>query len=171
MSHVAVPDEVRIRDARDEDADDLIALIGACFAEYPGCVLDVDGEIPELRRIASAFSGWGGQFWVAERADRAVASIGWRPAGEALELCKLYVDASVRRQGLAHRLCGLVEQVARRRGVACVELWSDTRFETAHLLYEKRGYQRGGETRLLHDLSDTVEYYYRLELSSTGGDV
>jgi putative acetyltransferase len=171
MGPDAEPLALRIREARDEDADDLIALVGACFAEYPGCVLDVDGEIPELRRIASAFSGWGGQFWVAERAGRAVASIGWVPAGDAVELCKLYVDASERRQGLAHRLCERVEEVARRRGAACVELWSDTRFETAHLLYEKRGYQRGGETRLLHDLSDTVEFYYRLELGTTRGDV
>ena len=171
MGHVVEQDAVRIREARDEDADDLISLVGACFAEYPGCVLDVDGELPELRRIASAFRAWGGEFWVAECTGRALASIGWLPAGEAVELCKLYVDASLRHRGLAHRLCERVEQVARRRGAARVELWSDTRFETAHLLYEKRGYRRGGDTRRLHDRSDTVEYYYRLELGSAGGDV
>ena len=33
-----------LRPARDGDAAGFIALIGACWAEYPGCVLDVDGE-------------------------------------------------------------------------------------------------------------------------------
>ena len=165
MGQPVEPDGVRIREARDEDADDLIALVGACFDEYPGCVLDVDGEIPELRRIASAFRAWGGEFWVAESAGCALASIGWVPSGEGIELRKLYVDASLRRKGLAHRLCERVEQTGRQRGAAWVELWSDTRFETAHRLYEKRGYRRGRETRELHDLSDTVEYYYRLDLA------
>jgi putative acetyltransferase len=45
-----------------------------------------------------------------------------------------------------------------------VELWSDTRFEDAHRLYEGRGYRRGDELRELHDLSGSVEYYYRRSL-------
>ena len=61
---------VEIRAARDADADELIALIGAVFDEYPGCVLDVDGEMPELRAIASAFNAASGRFWVAEQAGR-----------------------------------------------------------------------------------------------------
>ena len=155
-----------IRDARDADETGLIELIGACFAEYPGCVLDVDGEIPELRRIASHFAERGGRFWVVEQAGAVVASIGWLPSadGGAVELCKLYVAVRARRHGLAHLLCERVEQAGRERGAAYVELWSDTRFETAHRLYEKRGYARGPRTRELDDLSNTVEYYYRLEL-------
>ena len=68
-----------IRDARDDDADQLIALIGGVFAEYPGCILDVDGEIPELRAIATAFRDQGGRFWVAEDAARVVACVGYKP--------------------------------------------------------------------------------------------
>ena len=44
-----------IRAGRDEDAGGFIALIGAAWAEYPGCVLDVDGELPELRALATYF--------------------------------------------------------------------------------------------------------------------
>lgn len=165
MEAMARADGVRIRAARDADAHALITLVGACFAEYPGCVLDVDGEIPELRRIASAFAEWGGAFWVAERDGRVVGSVGWAPAaGGGIELRKLYVDASARRRGLGHRLCELVERAGRELGAPFVELWSDTRFETAHLVYEKRGYVRGPETRELFDRSDTVEYHYRLDL-------
>ena len=159
----------RIRDAVDGDAAGLIELIGDCFAEYPGCVLDVDGEIPELRRISSAYREWGGQFWIAEREGVVVGSVGYTSVAAGVELKKLYVAASARRQGLGQQLCERVEAAARARGATLVELWSDTRFETAHLVYEKRGYLRGSDTRALHDLSDTVEYYYRLELQPPAG--
>ena len=49
--------EILIRDARDDDGDALIALIETCWADYPGCFLDVDGENPELRWVLS-WSSW-----------------------------------------------------------------------------------------------------------------
>ena len=153
-----------VRPASDGDAAGLIALVGACFAEYPGCVLDVDGEIPELRGIASAFAAEDGEFWVAERDGLVVGSIGWVPAGAGAELRKLYVAASERRRGLGGRLCAKVEDAARARGKAHVELWSDTRFREAHALYERRGYRRGPTTRALGDRSATEEFFFRLPL-------
>ena len=42
-----------IRPGRDEDASGFIRLIGDAWAEYPNCVLDVDGEVPELRALAT----------------------------------------------------------------------------------------------------------------------
>jgi putative acetyltransferase len=164
---VTAESAARIRDACDGDAAGLIALIGSVFAEYPGCVLDVDGEAPELRAIARSFAALGGRFWVAEREGRVVGSVGLLP-GEAaggVELRKLYVHRSVRRRGLGRRLCERVEDEARRRGARFVELWSDTRFEDAHRLYEKRGYLRGRVTRELHDLSGSVERYFRRALA------
>ena len=41
--------DVRLRAVVDGDSAGLIRLIAAVFAEYPGCVLDVDREEPELR--------------------------------------------------------------------------------------------------------------------------
>ena len=150
-----------VRDARDEDAEDLIALIAGCWSEYPGCILDVDGELPELRRIASHFSERGGRFWVAEIEGRVVASVGILPCGgNGAELCKLYVDASARRLGLGASLVGLVECEALARGRIRLELWSDTRFGDAHRLYERLGFLRGPETRALNDLSHSIEYHY-----------
>jgi putative acetyltransferase len=155
-----------LRDATDDDADGLIALIGAVFDEYPGCILDVDGEMPELRRIASTFAEAGGRFWVAERDGRVVGSIGWSPAKEpgGLELKKLYVARSERETGLGSRLVELVEHDARTRGARFIDLWSDTRFETAHRFYARRGWVKGPHTRELFDRSDTVEFYFRKEL-------
>lgn len=156
------PPDIQVRDARDDDAEGLIALIGGCFAEYPGCLLDVDGELPELRAIATAFRGWGGSFWVAERGGRVVGCVGFTPGKKVghAELKKLYVEKSARESGLGGALCALVEAEARKAGHTRIDLWSDTRFTTAHRFYEKRGYARGPTTRELHDSSDTVEYYF-----------
>ncbi|HVN87378.1 MAG TPA: GNAT family N-acetyltransferase [Candidatus Binatia bacterium] len=159
---------IRIRDARDPDGDALIALLGAVFAEYPGCVLDVDGELPELRAIASAFARWNGRFWVATRSEQIVGCVGFSTsdAADGVELRKLYVARDARRGGLGNRLCALVEQHALARGARFIELWTDTRFVDAHRLYERRGYVRGPQTRELHDLSNTVEYSYRKPLGA-----
>src|SRR3982074_1730178 len=104
--------DATLRDARDDDAAGLIALIGGGFAQYPGCVLDVDGEIPELRAIASAFARKGGRFWVVERRGAVVACVGTNPAEQASgwELRKLYVRSDQRRQGLGAMLCDRVEE-------------------------------------------------------------
>ena len=156
----------RIRDARDDDAAGLIALVGACFAEYPGCVLDVDGEIPELRQISTSFAEAGGRFWVADRGGLVVGSVGFKASEGGVELCKLYVARGARRGGLGGRLCDLVEGAARASGSPLVELWSDTRFTDAHRLYTRRGYERDPDTRDLFDRSHTREYCFRLELGA-----
>ncbi len=161
--------EVIYRDAVDADSDALIALIGGVFEEYPGCVMDVDGEMPELRAIASHFRRLGGRFWVAEGNGMVVGCVGFAPLSNGgVQLHKLYVRADCRRRGIGGALCDLVESSARQRGATHVELWSDTRFETAHLIYERRGYRRGRQKRELHDKSATVEYFFRKELQGTG---
>jgi len=156
-----------VRAARDSDADGLIALIGGCFAEYPGCVLDVDGEIPELRAIATYADRRNGAFWIVERGGKIVGCIGAMPTdhGRAIELVKLYVRADQRGQGLARDLIDRVETFARGRTVDVIELWTDTRFLTAHAVYTARGYETQGETRALDDLSDTVEYRFTKTLT------
>jgi GNAT superfamily N-acetyltransferase len=164
------PAAIRIRDARDDDSWDLIGLIAACWAEYPGCILDVHAEEPWLLAPASAYAEQGGRLWVAEVDRRVVASVALRPAAEpgGVALKSLYVARIARRRGLGAQLVALVEEEARGRGTAFVDLWTDTRFLDAHRLYERLGYSRGPHTRELHDLSRSVEYYYRKELR-TGG--
>jgi GNAT superfamily N-acetyltransferase len=149
------------RPARDADSAGLIALIGGCWAEYPGCVLDVDGEEPWLRAPATAYAGKGGELWVVELAGELVASVGLVPAGAGqVELKSLYVAKPGRRQGLGAELVGVVETAARQRGVGTVRLWSDTQFGDAHRLYRRLGYRRTGRTRDLHDRSNTTEYEF-----------
>ena len=150
-----------LRPGRDGDTAGFIALIGACWAEYPGCILDVDGELPELRALASHYTHKGGALWAAEDAGRIVGMIGTAPLGDgAWELTKVYVDAAYRGTGLAQTLMATAETHARTAGAQDFKLWTDTRFDRAHRFYEKRGYVRAGPIRVLQDISNSLEFPY-----------
>jgi GNAT superfamily N-acetyltransferase len=151
-----------IRPGRDEDAEGFIALIGAAWSEYPGCVLDVDAEMPELRALSSHFEKAGGALWTAEADGHVVGMVATRPLrhDEAYEICRMYVAKECRGTGLARRLLALAEDHARGTGAARLVLWTDTRFEAAHRFYEKHGYVRQGAIRILDDLSKSLEFRY-----------
>jgi GNAT superfamily N-acetyltransferase len=152
----------RLRAVRDEDSDGVIALIASCYAEYPPNVLDVDAEEPELRAPASRFE----RFWVVEAADgRIVGSVAAQSAAPSvMELKKYYVAADHRGQGWGRRLAEQVEAHARACGCSTLELWSDTRFDLGHRVYEALGYRRTGRSRELHDLSRTTEWHFQKPL-------
>ncbi len=156
----AAPEAV-IRPGRDEDAEGFIALIGACWAEYPGCVMDLDGEVPELRALASHMRDQGGALWTAELAGQVVGTVGAYPEEEdGWAISRMYLDRSLRGTGLADRLLDRAETYAMEAGAQRLALWSDTRFERAHRFYERRSYVRSGPIRALHDLSNTIEFRY-----------
>lgn len=150
-----------IRDARDDDGPGIIALIDACWSEYPGCFMDLDHEVPELRALATYYAGRGGHVWVAESERVIVGSVGIAPLADGVwEVGKMYVTASQRGTGLAQGLLDGAEAHAVGRGAREIRLWTDTRFVRAHRFYEKRGFGATGETRELHDISNSVEYAY-----------
>lgn len=146
LEHVAMASDLLpgLRAVRDDDAAAVQALIGGCWAEYPGCVLDIDGEEPWMRAPAT---GFGGSLWVLGGALSVQACVGVR--GE--ELKSLYVVASARGRGWGRVLVRLAERAGARR------LWTDSRFTDAHRLYARLGWGRTGATRELHDLSATTE--------------
>lgn len=149
-----------IRPVADADSAALIELIGAVWSEYPGCVLDVDGEEPWLRAPATYYATHGGRMWVAELGGAVVGSVAIRPGSDedTAELKTLYVSAAARRHGLGEVLASLVEDEAVHLGVQQLELWADTRFADAHRFYARLGYRQLSGSRELHDLSATVEY-------------
>lgn len=152
---------MRLRAAKNRDAAGIIDLVDRCYAEYPGCVLDVEGEEPELLDPEGAFSA----FWVLDRSGRVMGTVGCKLGQGCLELKKLYLDPDARGNGWARRMVALVEDFARQHDVPVVELWTDTRFRNAHGLYSHLGYTRTGDTRELHDRSNTVEYHFRKKLT------
>jgi GNAT superfamily N-acetyltransferase len=157
---------MQLRPGRDDDADGFIALIGACWAEYPGCLMDLDGEVPELRALASYYAGQGGALWAAEAGGRVVGMVGAKPLGDgAWEVCKMYADAAQRGTGLAQALIDAAEGFARAAGGREMKLWTDTRFDRAHRFYEKQGYVRSGPLRVLGDVSNSLEFAYAKPLA------
>ncbi len=158
--------DIVIRSARDEDSDALIRLIGAIYAEYPGCILDVDLEMPELRKPASAAHADSGRWWVAELENAIVGSVAVVPENDGIvELKKLYVSAAARRRGLGAHLVALAESEARERNASTMVLWTDTRFADAHRLYARLGFVKAPRTRVLNDLSNTIEFHFAKELT------
>lgn len=157
-----------LRPGRDEDAAGFIALIDACWSEYPGCILDVDAELPELRALATYFEKAGGALWAAEnREGHIIGMAATRPMAQdkAWEICKVYVAREARGSGLAHQLLHAAESHARAQGAERLVLWTDTRFEAAHRFYEKRGFVRQGSIRILDDISNSLEFRYAKPLA------
>ena len=150
-----------IRPGRDTDSDGFIALIAACWSQYPGVHLDVDDEMPELRAHATYYAQHGGALWTAEADGQTVGMIATRPhAAGAWEICRVYVLPAHHGSGLGHRLLDTAETHARNAGAQRLLLWSDTRFDRAHRFYAKRSYVRCGPIRVLDDISQSLEFAY-----------
>jgi GNAT superfamily N-acetyltransferase len=150
------------RRVRDDDAAQLIAVISAAYDEHPGCVLDLPGVDDDLPAPGTTAGRRGSPWWVVERDGQLVASIAagpLEPDGN-VELKRLYLAAAARGRGLATELIAVVEAHAAGLGASSVVLWSDTRFQDAHRRYEALGYVPTGETRPLHDPSNTTEYRF-----------
>jgi GNAT superfamily N-acetyltransferase len=156
-----------LREVADSDSAAIIDLIGGCFAEYPGCVLDLAGLDDWMRAPATARAGSGARQWVVPGVGGALAAcIGLAPDGErGAEVKALYVRREARRRGFGAALVGWAERAARQDGREWVSLWSDTRFADAHRLYTRLGYRRLAGHRDLHDPSHTREWPFRKELS------
>jgi GNAT superfamily N-acetyltransferase len=156
-----VPDlEIAIEPAGPSDAPAVVALIGRVFAEY-GFSWDPALEVPDLFDFDRRYAGSAGAFWVARLDGRVVGSVGVErlPDGQA-ELHRLYLDAALRGRGVGRALVEAVVGWCRHAGVGRLTLWSDTRFDRAHRLYERMGFRRTGEREVVDDPNDTREFGY-----------
>lgn len=159
----------QLRPATDGDSPRIVGIVGACFAQHPGCVFDAAGEMPELLRIAAHYRDLGGEAWVAAEEDSVLACVAWKPSAAGnIELQRLYVDPPAQGKGLGVQLLQHAIGRARQGGARAIELWTDTRFAAAHRLYEKHGFLRGAMTRSLGDKSHSVEFFYLLPLCGDG---
>ena len=82
-------DAINIRRAHDNDKDHLIKLIGGCFCEYEGCVLDLDGIDHAMLAIESYVKKYDGEFWLAEgEGGKVIGSAGYIVEDGKMELIK-----------------------------------------------------------------------------------
>jgi GNAT superfamily N-acetyltransferase len=156
MEHHAIV----IDTARTADAPAVIALIGRIFAEY-NFVWNPVTEVPDLFDLERHYREKGGAFWVARLDGQVVGSVGVErlPDGRA-ELHRLYLDATLRGRGVGRALVEAVLGWCRAAGIKQLTLWSDTRFDRAHRLYEGMGFTQTREREIPDDPNDTREFGY-----------
>lgn len=157
-----LPAGFTLRPVEDRDAAALVALVDALYRTYPGCILLVEQEEPELLAPARAYAPAGG-WWVVEAAGKLLASVAIRPSAYRSgwgELRKLYVDARAQGRGLGQALLAFAECEMEARGWRRRHLWTDSRFDAAHRLYCRAGWHRQALTRLLDDASNTTEFEF-----------
>ncbi|MGB7084948.1 MAG: GNAT family N-acetyltransferase [Phormidesmis sp.] len=95
----------------------------------------------------------GGEFWVVERDGEIVGTGGYYPIArssaekgsgnlnlKAVEIRKMYLLPSARRQGLGRYLLAQLEQAAAAKGFSEVWVETATVLKEAVILYEKNGY-------------------------------
>lgn len=145
-------------DARDTPG--VIRLIGRVFEEY-GFVFDPAQEVPDLLAFDRHYAPPGGGFFVVRHGGEVVGSVGVeRLDATTAELHRLYLDASLRGRGLGRALGEAILAWCRREAIARLVLWSDTRFDRAHALYERMGFAQTGERTIPDDVNDTREFRY-----------
>ena len=156
-----------IRPGRDADGPAIVALIWRCWSAYPGLRMDADSEMPEHHALATYYARQGGMIWIAvalgadSRHTDIIGVVAVRPIEHRTwEICRLYADPSMHGSGLGQVILDHAEGHAIAAGAAELVLWTDTRFERAHRFYEKRGYMRHGEIRVLNDASSSREFRY-----------
>ena len=128
--------ELRI-ERRDYDDPDVVRLVAQVQKEY----VDRYGGPDEASVDLHEFAPPNGLFLVALLDGVPVATGGWRRiADDAVEIKRMYVVSSARRQGLARRVLAELESSAAASGYARALLGTGDRQPEAIALYESAGY-------------------------------
>jgi len=143
---------------RSADVPGVVELIGRVYLEY-GFVYVPEVEVPDLYRFDQHYAAPRGAFFVVREGSAVVGSVGVERLNDgSAELHRLYLDAGLRGRGTGRALVETVLEWCRTQKIRRLILWSDTRFDQAHRLYERMGFLRTGERVLPDDLNQTREY-------------
>lgn len=95
---------------------------------------------------------------VSSPSDDIVGCIALKFNAEGPYLSRVYLRVGVRGLGLGRWMSEQMLHIARRQGFGSIHLWTDTRFEDAHRMYRKLGFDFTGDIRSLHDINQTFEW-------------
>ncbi len=151
-----------IRPATNSDIVAIRAVLFAVRAEY-GVLSDIGANDADLDDIEVNYFERGGFFDVVEDgAERIVGCAGLYPlTPQRAELCKMYLEKSVRRRGVGRRLLESMLAAARRGGFAEVWLETNSVLTAATSLYRNYGFQPVAHEQLLPRCDEA--YLLRLE--------
>jgi len=146
------------------DVPDVIALLARIWEEY-GFIWEPETEFPDLFRFDEHYAPPHGAFWVVRDAGQLVGSIGVeRVDATTAEIHRLYLDAHLRGRGLGRALVEEVLAWCRANAFTRLVLWSDTRFEHSHRLYDRMGFRRHGERTVPGDINASREYRFERDV-------
>ena len=155
---------MQIREARKEDIPKLLSLIGDVFTEYNMLYNSFD-ELPDFFDFDQVYVGRDNELYVLTEGNQICACGGFKFDEELSPyLSRIYVDIHHRRKGYGVALVSFLVDRIKNLGFPEVYLWTDTRFEKAHNLYEKLGFSATGKERPLHDVNISYEFEYIKEL-------
>jgi putative acetyltransferase len=144
----------------------VLALIGAVFREY-GLTFDPHGYDSDLNQIPAKYRGAGGDFWVLEDGGRVVGTVAVLPVSATeVEVKRVYLDATLRGQGWGRRLVEHALEWAVARGHRRAGLWSDVKFDRAHVMYQRLGFVQFG-SRECDDIDRSREYGFVRDLPAS----
>ena len=96
----------------------------------------------EIDRIEAYYHEHEGGFWVATQNAKLVGMFGLeRASPDSMELRRMYVDPSARRQGIAKEMLRFAEDECRRRKMSRLELSTAELQSAALALYRSAGYR------------------------------
>lgn len=153
--------------ATSADAADVIVLLARIWQEY-GFVWVPEIEFPDLFVFDTHYVPPAGAFWVVrDEVGRVVGSVGVERVDAATaEIHRLYLDAHLRGRGIGRALMEEALAWCRAQGITRLVLWSDTRFEHSHRLYERMGFERMGVRTVPDDPNDSREYRFERDVEA-----
>jgi putative acetyltransferase len=143
----------------------VLDVIGAVFAEY-GMTFDPDDFDADLRDIDRHYAGAGGAFFVLLDGGGVVGTVAAVPkSATACEVKRLYLLPQYRGRGQGRAMMEHILAWARAAGFRDAIAWSDVRLQTAHVVYDRLGFERIGE-RQLEDIDRSRELGFSKRLTS-----
>lgn len=146
---------MRIRNATSSDADRAAAIISAALAEH-GITFEPDGRDADVKSFGTRADH---DDFIAEHDDVAIGVVSVGPHGDpgVAWVSKLFVTRDARSRGVGAALMAAAHEAARLRGYREVGLRTRVAFASAIRLYERLGYVRRPDPRIL-ETGDVVLY-------------
>ncbi|MCH8495170.1 MAG: GNAT family N-acetyltransferase [Balneolales bacterium] len=159
--------DFELRLASQDDIPALTRIIEDVFIEY-GWIFVAKDELPDFLDFDVYFEsntmqpGKPRLFKVERTTDggksRICGCIALKFNIEGAYLSRVYLQENVRGKGVGQWIVEEVMGISRVEGGTEMHLWTDTRFEAAHRLYEKLGFAKTNEIRSLHDINNSFEW-------------
>jgi len=154
-------EKVGIREAENDDIEELIGLIEDIFTEY-NMKFDVDEELPDFLNFEQHYKGQH-KLFVAEHSENGILAgcTALKIEEDLPRLSRVYVRKKDRGKGVGKKMVRRAVEYAQSLNYPWIHLWTDTRFKRAHRFYRDLGYEYTGQVKPLGDINDSYEYHFR----------